>query len=110
MDAAFLQPYHAYPHHYFNMTISGLELLMKNFVKIDSGCGPHQQPIVTLGLVLQGILDGIDDPDLWKKAAKMPLSEVLRIISHEGDKEPFQTLSKEAVAKLGAGFYFYGYK
>ena len=62
VDAAFLQPYHGYPHHYFNMTLSGLEHLMRDFQKIDSGCGPHQQPYITLGLILGGILQGISNP------------------------------------------------
>jgi uncharacterized protein YbaR (Trm112 family) len=109
-DAAFMQPYHAYPHHYFNTTLSGLELLMKDFRKIESGCGPHQQPIVTLGLVLQGILDGIRDPDARARAGDMTLREVLRLIDERTEKDPFQDLDRETVRKLAAGFYFYGYK
>jgi hypothetical protein len=40
----------------------------------------------------------------------MTLEEVLRLIEEEGEKEPFQNLTKEAVSQLAAGFYYYGYK
>jgi hypothetical protein len=43
-------------------------------------------------------------------AGELPLKEILRLIDEETEKEPFQSLSKEAVLKLAAGFYFYGYK
>lgn len=109
-DAAFLQPYHAYPHHYFNMTLSGLELLMKDFVKIDSGCGPHQQPYIMLGLVLEGFLNGIPDSDKRERVRGMTIGEVLHVIEEKGEKDPLQNLTKEAVSKLAAGFYFFGYK
>ncbi len=110
VDAAFLQPYHAYPHHYFNMTISGLELLMRKFEKIDSGCGPHQQPYVMLNNMLRSTIAGMPDHEQKRKAENMTIAEVMRIIEEEGEKGPFQTLTSEAVAKLAAGFYFYGCK
>ncbi len=43
--AAFLQPQHGYPHHYFNMTRNGLKVLFENQIDIEkqfvnSGMGP----------------------------------------------------------------------
>ena len=33
---AFLQPYHGYPHHYYNMTLQGLEQLFAEDFVIDA--------------------------------------------------------------------------
>ena len=38
---AFMQHMHGYPHHYFNMTISGLERIFSDFDILQSGPSPH---------------------------------------------------------------------
>lgn len=36
-EAAFMQPFHAAPYHFFNMTLLGIEELFRKFIKIESG-------------------------------------------------------------------------
>ncbi|MEW6742586.1 MAG: methyltransferase domain-containing protein [Planctomycetota bacterium] len=110
VDVAFLQPYHAYPHHYFNMTLSGLELVMRKFEKIESGCGPHQQPALVLNQVLRGFLDGLADPADQERLRQMTVDEILRTIEEDREMGPFLKLDREAVFKLASGFYFFGRK
>ena len=52
IDAAFMQPVHSYPNHYFNMTLNGVETLFEKFEKIDSGVQTYQMPSFTLLFVL----------------------------------------------------------
>ena len=52
IETAFLQPVHAYPNHYYNMTKSGLENLCSNFIHLDSGVKAHQSPAFTLNWIL----------------------------------------------------------
>ena len=48
--------------------------------------------------------------DLKQQTVDMTVGGILRLIEEEGEKGPFQTLTPEAVSRLAAGFYFYGYK
>lgn len=44
IDTAFLQPEHAYPHHYFNATEAGLRHWFRDFELEWSGVEPYQHP------------------------------------------------------------------
>lgn len=44
VDSAFLQPEHAYPHHYFNATEAGLKHWFRDFDIEWSGVEPYQHP------------------------------------------------------------------
>jgi len=52
VDAAFMQPFHPCPHHYFNTTKEGLEVLFERFRKLKSGVQEYQMPSYTLLSVL----------------------------------------------------------
>jgi len=51
-DVAFMQPVHAYPDHYFNMTREGVRVLFGKFEEVDSGVQEYQMPSYTLTFVL----------------------------------------------------------
>ena len=51
IDAAFMQPYHGDPDHYFNMTRSGLREILQGFEIEELGVRPYQNP--SLGLIMQ---------------------------------------------------------
>jgi SAM-dependent methyltransferase len=56
----FLQPYHGYPHHYYNMTRSGLEnLFAEGFVIERAGVPPGGEPIFTLPWLLNSYVAGL---------------------------------------------------
>jgi SAM-dependent methyltransferase len=52
VDAAFMVPVHSFPHHYFNMTKEGLEILFERFRKLESGVQKYQMPSYTVLFVL----------------------------------------------------------
>ena len=63
LHAAFLQPFHSYPNHYFNTTKAGLTYLMEGFEVTRLGVGDHQHPWITLNWVLNAYLQGLSPHD-----------------------------------------------
>jgi len=57
----FLQPYHAYPHHYFNMTTQGLSNLFEGHVHIDKiDVSVNELPIWSLTWILRNWANGLE--------------------------------------------------
>ncbi len=110
IETAFLQPVHAFPSHYFNMTRMGLEYVCRDFKKFASGAQPHQNPAFALSWYL----------DVF--ASKLPFAakhEFLRMtvaeILDECQVNPLGTpllkhLSEQDREQLACGVYFYGRK
>jgi SAM-dependent methyltransferase len=56
----FLQPYHGYPHHYYNMTASGLENLFDDAFRVDQLMAPASAvPIWALSWFLNSYVAGL---------------------------------------------------
>jgi ubiquinone/menaquinone biosynthesis C-methylase UbiE len=66
IEVAFMQPLHAVPNHYFNMTLSGLRQVMSEFEELQSGVLPYQYPSHSLMMQMQTILPHLADRN-WKK-------------------------------------------
>jgi SAM-dependent methyltransferase len=93
-DVPFLQPYHGYPSHFYNMTWQGLENLFSESCDIERNFVPHYGvPIWTLSWFLNSYLEGL--PEAERKAfADMKVSDLLG--------KPVEYLEKDFVAKLSA--------
>jgi SAM-dependent methyltransferase len=104
-DAAFLQPFHAYPDHYFNMTRSGLALALEQagFDIVALEPGPHQRPWVALNLLLNGFAEGIPDAEQREAMLSMTMRDVMARL-HSQNPGPFDALTREAIDRLAAGF------
>lgn len=61
VDTAFLQPEHAYPHHYFNATEAGLKHWFRDFELEWSGVEPYQHPKWALVWFLSVYLASLTD-------------------------------------------------
>jgi SAM-dependent methyltransferase len=106
LDVAFLQPFHAYPNHFFNMTRPGLEVTVERAgLKVQSiGVGEHQQPWIALGLLLAGIVHGTSNKAHQQKILGMTVGEMLqRFEKRQADE--FKSLPREVVERLAAGFW-----
>ncbi len=105
LDAAFLQPFHGYPDHYFNMTRNGLRLVVEQsgleVVRLEPG--EHQLPFVTLGTVVDGYLRGTPDERTRNALLDLSVRDLLTRIVH-GGAFPLDGLTREAVDRLAAGF------
>jgi hypothetical protein len=74
----FLQPYHGYPHHYFNATHQGLTRLFEEDLVIQDISVPDStHPVKSLRWILQSWLQGLpqEDQNLF---SKMTVAELVR--------------------------------
>lgn len=106
LDVAFLQPFHAYPDHFFNMTRSGLAetVARAGLVVRGLGVGEHQQPWVALGLLLAGIVHGTPDGAVQQRILATTVGQALAQFER-GAPGPFAGVSAAAVERLAAGFW-----
>ena len=66
VETAFMQPMHADPGHYFNMTIQGLLRTFAAFEIDDRGVLPHHMPSQSLRMQLDHVLPYMQDSE-WKR-------------------------------------------
>ena len=110
VESAFLQPLHAYPDHFFNMTKPGIEELFSNFKKLDSGTLPHMYPNFTLNWIIKAWLQK-QTPEQREEFFSATIGE----IQSEYAKNLFsqrwmENFSKEDREELAAGVFFLGRK
>lgn len=100
----FLQPYHGYPHHYFNATHQGIRRLFEDeleIVNINSDGAGH--PIFTLHWLLRSWVHGLPEADkeLFKSMS------VREILGSEPDaflSQPIANLNPKAMMELACSF------
>ena len=80
IDTAFLQPEHAYPHHYFNATEAGLRHWFRDFDIEWSGVEPYQHPKWSLVWFLSVYFASLPD-DHREILARVSLGECLDVLS-----------------------------
>jgi hypothetical protein len=75
----FLQPYHGYPHHYFNATRQGLRSLFEDRFSISQLVSrPSETPDFTLNWIVRGIVSAIEDKRLRRQVLKMSIHDLLK--------------------------------
>src|SRR5215471_5159067 len=89
----FLQPFHGYPHHYYNMTFQGHKNLYGETIKVQSiQVLDSMKPVYTLTWFLQKYVNGLSSKELKEKFLEMKISEFM--------KEPTNFLGDDLVRKL----------
>ena len=69
--APFLQPYHGFPHHYYNMTDAGLRNLLGERFECEHGGTPaYGLPIWSLSWYLDGFARGLPDGTAAERFAR----------------------------------------
>ena len=102
VDCAFLFPLHGEPHHYFNMTLFGVEETFRMFRKLESGVGPYASAGMTMNILRNTFLSIVED-----EAARAELKEILGTT----DYVRFDAFIPEAKrGVMSAGVYFVGRK
>jgi SAM-dependent methyltransferase len=88
----FLQPYHAYPHHYYNMTSEGLRNLFAPLEVIELNVPLSGSPIFALTWILQ----------LWKRSLPAEVAAVFgRMTVDELAVDPLSVINAPFVRELG---------
>lgn len=104
VETAFMQPLHADPGHYFNMTLEGLMRTFVAFEIDESGVLPHHLPSQSLRMQLDHALPHMCDGD-WKRA----LTRLLGRLHADGEALD-EALGPVGRRTLAAGVYFRGRK
>jgi len=104
IDTAFLQPLHADPSHYFNMTIHGLRQILSDFEEIKSGILPHHYPSYSMMMLIQTIW-----PYIQQKEWQDRLSNWHAFLVQEGENLDM-VLGEKGREILAAGVFFEGKK
>lgn len=110
IETAFLQPYHAYPHHYFNMTIQGLRTICGAFRELEVGVRPHQRPSFTLAWILDVWADKLrgDEREAFLGTS---IGEILaEYKANPHSQRWMEGFTAEDDAQLACGVYFRGVK
>ena len=106
VDTAFLQPEHAYPHHYFNATEAGLKHWFRDFDIEWSGIEPYQHPkwalLWFLDVYLAALQDG-EQQTLGSVSIRHCLDVLKRLSSNEqnaADDRLIRALNSLAPSKV----------
>lgn len=92
VSVPFLQPYHGYPHHYYNMTRQGLENLFGDRVDVTSSGTPwNGWPIFTLPYFLRRYVEGLP-PESAARFRRMRVDDLLA--------DPFTFFNEDFVTRL----------
>jgi hypothetical protein len=106
-ECNFVYPYHAYPHHYFNASLQGMEQIFAQFTALRKGVATYQMPSFTWKAVLQTYLDK-------SHAHEVPHGQRLVQLIHQIlDQDLMQYdiyFSEPDALYLAAGTYFAGLK
>lgn len=90
----FLQPFHAYPHHYYNMTHMGLKNLFAGMLDVElQEVNAGGRPIFTLTWILSAWLAGLPEPTR-RKMKKMRVKDLT--------KSPFELWQMPFVTELSS--------
>lgn len=106
--SAFLQPVHAYPHHYFNTSLEGLKVLFKGARVIEAGVAEFQRPWLALEWILRSYCHGFTDEAERERFKQMKIGDLLGDMEDDRPLSEFQSLTEEANLELAAGVYILG--
>jgi hypothetical protein len=104
IETAFLQPMHADPSHYFNMTLEGLRRVFARFAIDAGGVLPHQRASFALRMQIDHVLPYMHDGE-WKTGLR-EFAERVR----EGGTALDDALGPIGRRTLSAGVYILGRK
>ena len=107
----FLQPFHGYPDHYYNMTSSGLRALFEGSIQVGfCGVEPWGHPIHLLPWFLQTYLAGLP-PDIADRFRRLTVEDLATTAPTELLRRDIAaSLADEAVKTLAYGFTLTGTK
>lgn len=101
VDTAFMQPLHADPYHFFNMTLDGAKEIFKRFKTVRCGVKPYQTPSYGLRMQIGVLLEHLLSED-WR----LRFEELRDSIGVDLDN----ALDTKGHERLAAGVFFEGTK
>lgn len=102
VDVAFMQPYHGYPNHYYNMTKDGLRNLFSDGFDVVREFVPNYgEPFWSLSWILQVYSSGlnVEDRDRFRR---LTVGEIIERAKQLGEEDWVRSLSEETMSNLAA--------
>jgi SAM-dependent methyltransferase len=107
-SAPFLQPYHGYPHHYYNMTASGLENLFSGAFRVDQLTAPESAlPIWGLSWFLNSYVAGLP-ADVAERFTKLRVEDLMNPPEDYLDRDFVQEVRASTNIELACGTILVG--
>jgi SAM-dependent methyltransferase len=107
-SAPFLQPYHGYPHHYYNMTASGLENLFSGAFRVEQLTAPASAvPIWALSWFLNSYVAGLP-ADVAARFKKFTVEELMRPADDRLEEDFVRELRPSTNIELACGCILVG--
>lgn len=106
IDTAFMQSYHGYPGHYYNMTPLAAESgIVDDFVMMQSAVPDTATPLVSVTSLVDRFLSYLPEDDK-ARLLSMPLSDVLKVMKSDlSSKNPLLSqYSEYAMRSMAASF------
>ncbi len=110
IETAFLQPVHAFPNHYFNMTLQGLVSLCRSFESIDSGVQAHQYPSFALRWILESWVDKLPRGEREDFLSATVAEVIEEYRENAMSKRWLRGFTPKDIEELACGVYFHGRK
>ena len=101
VDTAFMQPLHADPHHYFNMTLDGVKEIFRRFEPRRCGVKPYQTPGYGLRMQIDVLLQHLRSAK-WRRRFR----GLRKMLGEDFDR----ALDARGRERLAAGVFFEGTK
>jgi SAM-dependent methyltransferase len=106
----FMEPFHGYPDHYFNMTSSGLRRLFDEALDVvELGVPDPGRPIFALSWFLNSYLNGLE-PDIARHFSEMRVKDLIGDPSTLVQQEFVRSLTASATDELAATNYLVAVK
>lgn len=107
----FLQPYHGYPHHYYNMTHQGhANLYEQNLTSFSIEVLKSMKPIHTLTWFLQKYTNGLSDPSIRDRFLKQTVGDFVNASTAIADADFVSTLNAQTEIELACATLLTGVK
>jgi SAM-dependent methyltransferase len=101
VDTAFMQPLHADPHHFFNMTVDGVREIFRRFEPRRWGVKPYQTPAYGLRMQIDVLLEHLRSAE-WRRRFR----GLRKVLGEDFDR----ALDARGQERLAAGVFFEGTK
>lgn len=91
----FLQPYHGYPYHFFNMTSEGLKVLFDDTRILKSGEVKMGHPLYGISWILEEYLKGLSGKDK-RRFSRLKVKDLIKDPTEQMQYNYAKNISKEA--------------
>jgi SAM-dependent methyltransferase len=107
-SAPFLQPYHGYPHHYYNMTASGLENLFAGAFTVEHlGAPASAVPIWAMSWFLNSYVAGLP-ADVGERFRKLTVEDLMAPAEEYLERDFVTKLRASTNIELACGCFWSG--